>query len=89
MDLFFICVLCVSVILYRLFLAVIWSPAVTWLSCMFFLVFCHFPISCPGSGVVFDCIDYSSLPFYLLLFVFFTACSYLITGQKFHRAFCL
>ena len=22
-----------------------------------FLVFCHFPICCPGSGVVFDCID--------------------------------
>ena len=22
-----------------------------------FLCFCHFPIRCPGSGVVFDCID--------------------------------
>ena len=25
--------------------------------CDFFLCFCHFLIWCPGSGVVFDCID--------------------------------
>ena len=24
---------------------------------MFFVCFCHFPIWCPGSDVVFDCID--------------------------------
>ena len=24
---------------------------------MFSCVFCHFPIRCPGSGVVLDCID--------------------------------
>ena len=31
--------------------------------CDVFLCFCHFPIWCPGSGVVFDCIDSWSLPF--------------------------
>ena len=25
--------------------------------CDVFLCFCHFPMWCPGSGVVFDCID--------------------------------
>ena len=72
MELFFVIyVLCVSVILYFLFFAIIWSPAGAWFSCMLcFLVFCHLPIWWPGSRVVFDCIDSSSLPFYLLLFVF-------------------
>ena len=32
---------------------------------MFFLCFCHFPMWCPGSGVVFDCIDSRSLPYSL------------------------
>ena len=31
-----------------------------------FLCFCHFPIGCPRSGVVFDCIDSWSLPSSLL-----------------------
>ena len=25
---------------------------------MFSCVFCHFPIRCPGSGVILDCIDF-------------------------------
>ena len=33
-----------------------------------FLVFGHFPIQCPGSGVVFDCIDSWSLPSFLLCY---------------------
>ena len=38
------------------------QPAVrgltSWFSCMLCsLVFCHFPIWCPGLGVVFNCID--------------------------------
>ena len=32
----------------------------------YFIVFCHFPVWCPGSGVVLDCIDFGSLPPYLL-----------------------
>ena len=48
------------VILSFLFLAALWSPAgkglTFWLSYFrCFLCFCHFPIWCPGSGVVFDC----------------------------------
>ena len=27
------------------------------LLCVMFFVLCHFPIRCPGSGVVLDCID--------------------------------
>ena len=34
------------------------------------VVFFHFPILCPGSGVVLDCNDSRSLPFYLLGCVF-------------------
>ena len=34
---------------------------------LFSCVFCHFPISCPRSGVVLDCIDSRSLPSFLLL----------------------
>ena len=33
-----------------------------------FLCFCHFPMSCPGSGVVLDRIDSWSLPSFLLVF---------------------
>ena len=45
-----------------LFLAALWSPAwkglTSLLSCMLsLLVFFHFPIWCPGSGVIFDCTD--------------------------------
>ena len=32
-----------------------------------FLCFCHFPMWCPGSGVVFDFIDSGSLPSSLLV----------------------
>ena len=39
----------------------------SWLSCMWcFIVFCDFPVWCPGSGVVHDCIDCWSLPSFLL-----------------------
>ena len=53
-----------------LFIVAFWSPAgkglTSWLSCMWsFLCFCHFPMWCPGSGVVFDCID--SIPELCLL----------------------
>ena len=70
--LYVICVSYLSVILSCLFLAALWPPSgkglTSWLSCMWcFLVFCHFPIWCPGSGVVFDCIDSLSLPSSLLL----------------------
>ena len=34
-----------------------------------FLCICHFPIWCPGSGVVFDCIDSWSLPSSLLCII--------------------
>ena len=34
------------------------------------LCFSHFPVWCPGSGVVLDCIDSWSLPPYLLLNIF-------------------
>ena len=54
-----------------LFNAAMWSPAQKglnfWLSCeCFFVCFCHFPVWCPGSGVVRDCINSLSLPPYLL-----------------------
>ena len=39
----------------------LWSPVgksmTSRFSCMWFLVFCHFPMWWPGSGVVLDCID--------------------------------
>ena len=44
-----------------LFLAALWSP-VDSLVCDVFLCFCHFPIRCPGSGVVLDCVDSRYLP---------------------------
>ena len=44
---------------YCQFLAAVWSPAgkglTSWLSgVLCFLCFCHFPIWCPGPGVVLD-----------------------------------
>ena len=42
-----------------LFIAALWSPTgkglhLGSLVCVVFLYFCHFPIWCPGSGVVLD-----------------------------------
>ena len=55
------CYLCVmSVILSCLFCATLLPPAgrpLGTLVCDFFLVLCHFSIWCPGSGVVFECIN--------------------------------
>ena len=60
-----------------LFFATLLSAA--WLSgILCFLVFCHFPLWCPGTGVVLDCIDSGPLLSSLL-------CSQLqVTGS--HRA---
>ena len=49
----------VSVTLSSLFGAALWSPPgrglASWLSCVCcFVVFCHFPVWCPGFGVVLD-----------------------------------
>ena len=64
------CYLCFMVVfgmLLCLFLATL--PAgkglSSWLSYVFCI--CHFPISCPGSGVVLACTDSRSLPSSLLL----------------------
>ena len=50
------------VMLSRLFIAALWSPAgkglITWLLFVSLIVFCHLPMWYPGSGVVLDCIDY-------------------------------
>ena len=55
------CYLCFVFVMFScLFIAALWSPNVltSRLSCMWCLiVFCHFTISCAGSGVVLDCID--------------------------------
>ena len=61
----------VSVMLTCLFIAALCSPTGTWLaywlSCMWcFLVFFLFLMWCPGWGVVLDCTDSWSLPFFLL-----------------------
>ena len=55
-----------SVMLSCLFIAALLSPAAKWeradlLKVTVFLFFCHFPMWCPGSGVVLDCIDSRSL----------------------------
>ena len=55
-----LCYLChVFVMLLRLFIAAMWSPAgkglTSWRLFVMF-VFCHFPLWYPGSGVVLDCI---------------------------------
>ena len=48
------CYLCfVFVMLSCLFIAALWSPA----GKDVFLCFCHFPMCCPGMGVVLDCIN--------------------------------
>ena len=62
-------VLCfVFVMLSCLLSAVLWSPAGRGLtSCMWcFRYFCHFPMWCPGTSVVLDCINSWSLPSYIL-----------------------
>ena len=57
------CYLCfMFIMLSCLFNAALWSPAgkgqpLGALVCDVFLRFCHFPMWCPGSGVVLDCID--------------------------------
>ena len=49
-------------IFFCLFLAALWSPVrkglTSWLSvCYVSFCFCHFPVWCPRSGVVLDCMD--------------------------------
>ena len=62
MDHFYL--LCfVFVMLSCLFNTALWPPAgkglTSWLSYVWcFVVFHHFPVWCPGSGVVLDCIDH-------------------------------
>ena len=66
------CYLCfLFVMLSCLFIVALRSPARKgWshgsLVCDVFLCFCHFPMWCPGSGMVLDCIDNGYLPSYLL-----------------------
>ena len=61
----FLCL--VLIMLFRLFIAALWSPAEKGLASWLLLVmFCHFPMWYPGSGVVLDCIDSLSLPPFLL-----------------------
>ena len=38
------------------------SRPLCFIECDVVLCFCHFPIRCPGSGVVLDCINSLSLP---------------------------
>ena len=45
------------VMLSRLFIAAVWSPAGKGLVCDVYLCFCHFPMWYPRSGVVLDFID--------------------------------
>ena len=62
-----LCYLClVFVMLWRLFIAALWSPAgkglTSWFlfemsNCDFATFPCHFSMWYPGSGVVLDCID--------------------------------
>ena len=57
----FICL--VFIMLSRLFIAALWSPAGKMLTSlllfvMFNLCFCHFHMWYSGSGVVLDCIDF-------------------------------
>ena len=59
-NFFAVCVSYLSVMLYCLYLTALWSSvgeALGSLVCGSFLCFCPFPIWCPVSGVVFDCID--------------------------------
>ena len=54
----FLCLVCIM--LSRLFIAVLWSPAgeglISWLLLALFIVFCYFLMWYPASGVVLDCI---------------------------------
>ena len=56
-----LCFLClVFHMLSCLFIAAFWSPAgkelASWLLLVMFIVFCYFPMWCPGSDVLLDCI---------------------------------
>ena len=56
-----LCFVClVFLMLSRLFIAALWSPAgerlTSWLLLVLFIVFCYFPVWYPGSVVVLDCI---------------------------------
>ena len=57
MDYF--CYLCfILVMLSCLCIVAVWSPpGIGFLVCNVLLCFCHFPVWCPGSDVVLDCID--------------------------------
>ena len=53
-----------------LFIAALGSPVgkglTSWLSCVWcFIVICNFPLWCPGSGMVLNCVDSQSLPPYV------------------------
>ena len=66
-----LCYLClVFVMLSRLFIAALWSPAgkglTSWLLFVMFILFWYFSMWYPGSGVALDCIDSFSLPPFLL-----------------------
>ena len=53
-----LCYVClVFVMLSRLFIADLWSPAGKGRLFVMFNSVCHFPMWYPGSGVVLDCID--------------------------------
>ena len=61
-----------------LFIAALWSPAgkglTSSLACILSsLMFGHFPMWCPGSGVVLDCINSRSLPSYLIFIMAISA----------------
>ena len=64
---------CLFVMLSCLLIAALWSLARKGLTSLLSwicgsLVFCHFTMWCPGSGVVLDCIDSCSLPYSLLCY---------------------
>ena len=69
------CYLCfVFVMLSFLIIATLCSPAgkglTSWLACIWSsLVFCHFPMRCPESDVVPDCMDSWSLPSHFLCYI--------------------
>ena len=74
--LYYLRVVVVFAMMHCLFLAALWSPAgkelrpVGSLVYDFFLMFCHFPIRCPGAGVVLDWYDSCLLPSSLLLLIY-------------------
>ena len=66
-DLICISLCCASVSVFWVLWAPVGEGLTSRLSCVCcFLCFCHFPIGCPGSGVVLDSIDFLSLPSFLL-----------------------